>query len=78
MKPLTVWHFSYEYHQEFLGYEPLKMYYFFPLLGGFLRITSFIGMLQALLFQFKVHGFIAYFLIRNHLRRNLLGLKLDL
>ena len=69
MKPLTVWHFSYEYLQEFLGYEPFcsENVLFFTLLGGFLLITLFIGMLQALLFQFKVHGFIAYFLIRNHL-----------
>ena len=36
----------------------LKMYRFFLLHGGFLHITSFIEMLQALFFQiFKVHGF---------------------
>ena len=36
----------------------LKIYRFFALHGGFLHITSFIGILQALFSQeFKVHGF---------------------
>ena len=50
---------------------------FFPLHRGFLHITSFIGMLQALFFQeFKVHGFMdvcVNFLIRDKLWRILLG-----
>ena len=61
MNSLTVWHFSYENFQEFLGYEPFcfeNVLFFLALRGGFLHITSFIGMLQALFFQeFKVHGF---------------------
>ena len=61
MKSLTVLHFSYEYLQEFPGYESLfsKCLDFFALRGGFLHITSFIGMIKALFFQgFKVHGFV--------------------
>ena len=60
MKSLIVWHFSYEYLQEFPGYKPFcsENILIFPLHGGFLHITSFIGMLQALFLQiFKVHGF---------------------
>ena len=61
MKSLIVCHFSYEYLQKFLGYEPFcsEDVLIFPFHGGFLHMTSFIGMLQALFFQiFKVHGFI--------------------
>ena len=61
MKSLTVWHFSYEYLQESLGYESLFRKYieFFALHRSFLHITSFIEMIQALIFQvFKVHEFV--------------------
>ena len=69
MKSVTVWHFSYEYLQDFLGYEPFcsENVSIFFLHGGFLHINSFIGMLQALFFQiFKVHGFMdTYVKFRN-------------
>ena len=60
MKSLTVWHFSYEYLREFLGYGPFcsENVLIFPPHRGFMHITSLIGMLQRLFFQiFKVHGF---------------------
>ena len=60
MKSLTVWHFSYEYLQDFLGYELFcleNVLIFFPS-QRFLNITSFIGMLQALFFEeSELHGF---------------------
>ena len=60
MKSLTVWHFSYEYLQDFLGYDLCcleNVLIFFPL-QRFLNTTSFIGMLQALFFQeSELHGF---------------------
>ena len=53
MRSLTVWHFSYEYLQEFLGYESLFWKYIdlFALHISFLGITSFIEMIQALIFR---------------------------
>ena len=62
MKYLIVYYFSYEYLQEFLGYEPFcfeNILIFFALHGDFVHITSFIRMLQASFFQeFKIHGFV--------------------
>ena len=81
MRSLTVWHFSYEYLQEFLGYESLFWKYidFFAVHGGFLHVTLFIEITQALIFQvFKVHGLcpcVPNFSIRYHLWRILLGFK---
>ena len=60
MKSLRVWHFSNEYLQEFLDYERFcsENLLIFPLHGGFLHITLFIGMPPTLFFQiFKVHVF---------------------
>ena len=56
-----MWYFFYKYLQEFLGYESLfwKCIDFFALYGGFVHVTSIIGVIQALFFQeFKVHGFV--------------------
>ena len=69
MKSLTAWHFSYEYLQEFLGYEPFcsQNVLIFSLDRGFLHITPLIGILQALFFQiFKVYEFMdVYAKLRN-------------
>ena len=49
-----MWHFSYEYLQEFLGHEPFcfeNVFTSFALHRGFVHITSFIEMLQGLFFQ---------------------------
>ena len=79
MKSQTVWHFSYEYLQEFPGYESLfwKCISFFAFHGGFLHITSFIEMIQTLIFQlFKVHGFVdvcAKFLNKGSLMKDFIG-----